>query len=770
MKFGRYLREHVIDEWRRAYVNCTFPEILDRQLKKQIVKAGDETNVLDEIAEADEVSSHIDLERGSTRPAREQDRDWQQPANDDANSSVDPHNATITDAPETASPVGSGFEASSIAEQSTSSPFAERSNPPAASAAFQNRPVQLPSIDSHAEKGPSPGPVPRRLLDRLPRRTSSFKLTKAGDFNPKNFRPGFSNSMLLLRLLELAPPASKRFFGLMDDELERVSSFYADRETEAFARFEELSGQWKELQSHRKEYQELRAREAPLFPIINHVPSMMPGSKLIRRGLAVGGARHSSHAQDGTVDGEAPVPGGSPRTRFVHNRPEQYRDARSKLKLATFEYYRSLGMLKSYRVLNRTGFAKAQKKFEKATRIPCKPWSYKLEQANFVASTKLDDLIRETEDAFASIFERGDRKKALERLRNTGQSERHHFTAWRAGVYIGCSASTRVQIPYWEALMQLFGAMFLPIFFSVLFFLNLSVWAKARINYILIFELDIQTRLDVHQFIEIPALLLGLLCLFFWAAFTNFAPDRFPPSAYPLAFFILVLVFLLIPLPVLYPSARWWMIRTFCRVLTAGLIAVQFSDFFLGDELNSLYYSITNVHSWPSDTYAVCSLNKTWARTFHSEGFFGISSLINRVRSQATPVLASLPAIWRLGQSLRRYTDSGGLVIHMLNGGKYTASILQFCFYYSWRIDGSTSIARKAIWMLFAVTNSCYTATWDIVMDWSLLQKNSKNFLLRNELGFRDQKWAYYVAIVVNIILRFSWASSLLFSKHVVES
>ncbi|KDE02489.1 hypothetical protein MVLG_06957 [Microbotryum lychnidis-dioicae p1A1 Lamole] len=72
----------------------------------------------------------------------------------------------------------------------------------------------------------------------------------------------------------------------------------------------------------------------------------------------------------------------------------------------------------------------------------------------------------------------------------------------------------------------------------------------------------------------------------------------------------------------------------------------------------------------------------------------------------------------------------------MLNGGKYTASILQFCFYYSWRIDGSTSIARKAIWMLFAVTNSCYTATWDIVMDWSLLQKNSKNFLLRNELGF----------------------------------
>lgn len=31
---------------------------------------------------------------------------------------------------------------------------------------------------------------------------------------------------------------------------------------------------------------------------------------------------------------------------------------RSKLKLATFEYYRSLTMLKAYKVLNRTGFAK----------------------------------------------------------------------------------------------------------------------------------------------------------------------------------------------------------------------------------------------------------------------------------------------------------------------------------------------------------------------------------------------------------------------------
>lgn len=70
-------------------------------------------------------------------------------------------------------------------------------------------------------------------------------------------------------------------------------------------------------------------------------------------------------------------------------------------------------MLKSYRVLNRTGFVKALKKYEKTTKIPCATsYTPKVDKANFVASTNLDELIRETEDAFASVFEHGDRKKA----------------------------------------------------------------------------------------------------------------------------------------------------------------------------------------------------------------------------------------------------------------------------------------------------------------------------------------------------------------------
>lgn len=78
------------------------------------------------------------------------------------------------------------------------------------------------------------------------------------------------------------------------------------------------------------------------------------------------------------------------------------------------------------------------------------------------------------------------------------------------------------------------------------------------------------------------------------------------------------------------------------------------------------------------------------------------------------------------------------------------------------RIYGSNSNARKGVWIASAIVNSLYTGGWgewlaanadrprlrltpafaDIVMDWSLLRRKSKHFLLRSELGFfKDQYW-----------------------------
>lgn len=160
---------------------------------------------------------------------------------------------------------------------------------------------------------------------------------------------------------------------------------------------------------------------------------------------------------------------------------------------------------------------------EKTCRVPCSvTYGAKIDNAYFVRSSKLEEATRETEDAFARVFEHGNRKKALERLRQLGPSETHHFSTWRSGLLIGasvpllvegvvtsewsepsrgpyacshirtgCLANTRREIPYWAALLQLFGAEFLPVLFGLLFTLNLISWNYGRVNYVLIFELDV---------------------------------------------------------------------------------------------------------------------------------------------------------------------------------------------------------------------------------------------------------------------------------------
>ncbi|BGP39991.1 Xenotropic and polytropic retrovirus receptor 1 [Rhodotorula kratochvilovae] len=826
MKFARYLNSHAIDEWRRAYIQY-------RQLKKQIGRAADELADLDDggtggangdaaqrtagvstaaterdyaarVREAQRVS------RGSAVPgAREpggglslEQRDLERGRNSDAEDDEDdpppaprPHEhhkdatppSTPTAAPPATSPIHSpGLSALSSSFGEPNSDDTHNSRRPLTRLDGRRSPAQdgrkSPAQDEQSNGHAHGLPHPFTRKDSKARDTLAGR---PGDSRRK-WREGFSASMELDEVVEKCPPQCRRFFTMLDRELERVSGFYADREEEAAKRYEELSAQWRELAIHKKEFQEFRERElhppafvTSLFPKNQHI-SHIPGAQIVRRTLAhrKQRAKDTQEAEDDSPpqrrlsgsdaeddrDGEdADDEGAAPRQVYRHRRPEEYTNARSKLKLATFEFYRSLGMLKSYRVLNRTGFAKALKKFEKATAIPCSAkYSEKVEKANFSSSPKLEDLIRETENAFANVFERGDRKKALERLRDFGQKKRHHFSTWRAGALMGAAlplaieglvlsfkASTRREIPYWPALMQLFGACFLPVFFALAFFLNLAAWSHARINYVLIFELDVRNRLDYHQYLELPALLFFTLSLFWWAAWQNFWPNDIAPSAYPLAWIVLMLVIMLNPFPLFFPSARWWMLRSFCRMIMSGLVAVEFRDFFLGDELNSLYYSIYNLgflyctysHGFGPNTFSVCSTNKTWT----------------------TAILSCLPPFFRLGQSLRRYVDSDG-ILHLLNAGKYSVSIAYFFAYYGWRIheaNGDNVPWRLALFIIFASFNSIYTSAWDIYMDWSLGHRDVKDrshFLLRNELAFfKDAPWVYYLASIANVVLRFAW-------------
>lgn len=123
-----------------------------------------------------------------------------------------------------------------------------------------------------------------------------------------------------------------------------------------------------------------------------------------------------------------------------------------------------------------------------------------------------------------------------------------------------------------------------------------------------------------------------------------------------------------------------------------------------------------------------------------------------------TAVLSSLPAILRLAQCLRRFTDSKFYArVHLLNAIKYSTTVLFYFTYINWRKGGSL-----ALWIVFACLYSSSTMSWDILMDWSLLHPHAKYPFLRDELLFESSWPVYYWAIFSNIILRCSWIIYLL--------
>jgi hypothetical protein len=116
--------------------------------------------------------------------------------------------------------------------------------------------------------------------------------------------------------------------------------------------------------------------------------------------------------------------------------------------------------------------------------------------------------------------------------------------------------------------------------------------------------------------------------------------------------------------------------------------------------------------------------------------------------------LTALPGIWRALQCLRRYADTGNKFPHLLNFGKYMATIMFYACLSIYRMDQKPS--TKAAFITFGTINGFYTSFWDIYYDWSLGDPHAKHPFLRKELGYK-KIWWYYTAIAIDPILRFNW-------------
>jgi hypothetical protein len=97
----------------------------------------------------------------------------------------------------------------------------------------------------------------------------------------------------------------------------------------------------------------------------------------------------------------------------------------------------------------------------------------------------------------------------------------------------------------------------------MLLVIDLAVWQAYKINYILMFRLDRRTYLGNMVFAEVPATWFAFLSLCFWLSWRPEISPYVLPTSLPLVFLLGTALWLLLPAPVLRPSARWWLVRSF---------------------------------------------------------------------------------------------------------------------------------------------------------------------------------------------------------------
>ncbi|KAG6379562.1 EXS family-domain-containing protein [Boletus reticuloceps] len=408
--------------------------------------------------------------------------------------------------------------------------------------------------------------------------------------------------------------------------------------------------------------------------------------------------------------------------------------------------YSGLEVLNRYRILNLAGFRKVLRKYERVTKIPVLEayMEQKVEPSTFASGAVVAAMLKETERHFAMRFERGDRKKARGNLRVGPSSKTHHFSTFRSGLWLGLAIPaiaggsylsfqehTRGSLPSWDILLYIYSILTVPILLSLLIGVNILVWTRKRINYAFIFELNPRSRLDHHEYFELPSLLLCTLAYAFWFSLARIGP----PMLWPLIWLALTLVVILNPIrSFMWGPARWWTIKNVAKLGACGTRDVRFTDVWLGDQCCSLVYSLSNLYfvgcfytrfanyvstydPQVQEAWSTCSVTQNWTWYY---------------------LLSMLPFMVRFMQSLRRYRDSKNF-IHLINAGKYTIAIIYYLCYFYWKHQGSPHTGKSYIlWCFTAAVNSIYGCAWDFLMDWSVCRPHARYPLLRQELVYKS--------------------------------
>ncbi|KAH0840478.1 putative signal transduction protein Syg1 [Fonsecaea pedrosoi] len=610
-------------------------------------------------------------------------------------------------------------------------------------------------------------------------------------FAPRDLTEATVNDMQLSAYQELDEKQAD-FFAYLDKELTKIEDFYKAKEDEATERLQVLRAQLHEMRD-RRIAEIMRAKHlnggtqpSHLDDIRKQPPDVLKentrpngsGSHFIPKPIGDVMGRRSTIGKTSQAMAQMSSPPGPQAQKRIneakkdyvrreHGSEIKYSVAKKRLKLALQEFYRGLELLKSYALLNKTGFRKINKKYDKAVqaRPPLRYMTEKVNNAYFVTSDVVDNHLMAIEDLYARYFERGNHKVAVKKLRSKIGSGDQSAVTFRNGLYVAAGscfgvaglvdAAFRLDDPRMSVqtsyLLQLYAGYFLIVILFLMFVLDCRMWNRNHINYVFIFEYDTRHVLDWRQLAELPCFFLFLNGLFIYLNFRHSSYDWFYVY-WPLILIVLTMLIIFLPFPILYHNARKWWAVTNMRLACAPFYPVEFRDFYLGDMYCSETYAMGQIEVF------FCLYVNDWNNP----------PQCNSNHSRLLGFFAALPAVWRALQCLRRYYDSRNWFPHLANCLKYCGNIAYYATLSIYRIDMNHT--TWSIFVTFALVNGVYCSFWDVFMDWSLGDFFVQKYpFLRERLAYK-QVWIYYAAIVADVLLRQQWVFYAIFTSDVQHS
>ena len=278
---------------------------------------------------------------------------------------------------------------------------------------------------------------------------------------------------------------------------------------------------------------------------------------------------------------------------------------------------------------------------------------------------------------------------------------------------------------------------------------NVWAWNEASINYKALFAFDnhYSTTIEIFQrsafftIIFFISLLIYILMrskieMFVWLN------TYISVSDLPLICWLVILIYFFCPFKIFNYEGRIYTMGLFIECIASIFIPIEFRHIWFMDQLTSLIGPMRDIE------YTLCYYSYYHTPYNQRESFCGNTRGIYLV-------IGIFPNFIRCLQVGRQIIDKGKVFPYVFNIGKYTFNIIvcvfsfltnfyQSCFYF---------------WIISAFISGCYSSFWDNVMDWGFFERGSKNFMLRNNLTYKN-KFFYQSSIFIDIILRFLWVLS----------